>query len=78
MLSRYTKVVVHFDKFVPCCEGRVIAHQDDRARLVRVSTKQEAEYIANQFITNLYKSKNLGEYCLGDNYMLTHHPVTTP
>jgi hypothetical protein len=79
MLSLNTKAVSHFGKFVPCCEARVISYSDDRARLVRVETRAEAEQIAKSVTDELYKTGSLqGDYLFGDNYMLSQHPVTAP
>lgn len=79
MLNARTKAVAHFGKFVPCCEGRVISCSDNRAKLIRVDSKEDAERIANLVSSDLSNAKVLqGPYRLGDNYMLSQHPVTAP
>lgn len=77
MLSGTTKAVSHFNKWVPCCEGRVISHADDPARLVRVNSEKEAEILADQYSDSLYDNKPCPNgYQAGDSYMLSQHPVT--
>lgn len=79
MLSARTKAIKHFDKWVPCCEGRVISHADDPARLVRVAKEVDAVQISDQYRESLYANKpDPNGFQSGDSYMLSQHPVTTP
>ena len=77
MLNRTTKAVRHLDKWVPCCEGRLISHSDHPARLVRVVTEIESVQIADQYREALYVNKlSPNGFQFGDNYMLSQHPLS--
>ena len=79
MISQHTKAVKHFDKWVPCCEGRVISHGDNPARLVRVESEAEAENISDQYREALYGGNSAPRgFKAGDSYMLSQNPVTNP
>ena len=86
MVSYYTKAINHFGKFVPCVEGRVLAHLGEPTRLVRLETEAEAEDLSKKFCKALYAA-NYGnfstegdelflDFTFGDNYMLDQHPLS--
>lgn len=77
MLATTTKAVKHFDKWVPCFHGRAIAYASSPAKLVRVGTESEAKDIANLYELDLSAGHpRASSYLLGDNYMLSQHPIT--